>query len=68
MKINVKIERIENGYIVTNKGDKKSKRFYKTLEAFALGNIVEELMDRDRCIRQHSMPNKPFSFRLSTDL
>lgn len=68
MEIDVQIERIDNGYIVTGNDSTKNRIYYPSLEKFAEAWIVEKLREHDRSIREHGMPEKPFSFRLVSDL
>jgi len=68
MEIDVQIERIDNGYIVTGNDSTKTRTFYPTLEKFAEAWIVEQLRERDRSIREHYTPERPFNFKLTSDL
>lgn len=65
MEIDVQIERINNGYIVTGNDSTQSRTYYPSLEKFAEARIVEQLREHDRTIREHEMPEKPFTFRLT---
>ena len=71
MEFDLKIERIGNGYIFSDKGvddgDVDAKRQYKTLKEFG-NSLMEELREKDRVINQHETPVKPFVFKLTTDL
>lgn len=68
MEIDIKIERIDNGYILSGKGVTTGKHYYKDLETFANVVIVEELREIDKRIREHKMPTEPFTFKLVSDL
>jgi len=68
MEIDVSIERINNGYIVTGNDSTKNKHFYGTLEDFAKCEILETLREKDRCIRESVTPDNPFSLKLTTDI
>ncbi|MDH3325882.1 MAG: hypothetical protein OEM38_04095 [Gammaproteobacteria bacterium] len=68
MELDVTIERIDNGYIVSGKGATSGKRYYKDLETFARLLILEDICEKDRQIREHKMPDKPFHFKITTDL
>lgn len=68
MEIYVTIERIDNGYIVTGNDITKTKTYYPSLVNFAECWIIEQLKERDKLIREHSTPEKPFSFKLTSDL
>lgn len=68
MEIDVKIERIDNGYIVTGNDSTKTRTFYPNLVNFAECWIIEQLKERDKSIREHTAPEKPFSFKLTSDL
>jgi hypothetical protein len=58
----VQIERIENGYIVTDGED--TRVFYGSLEEFAQARIVEPLRETDRRIVHHERPDHPFRLSL----
>ena len=68
MEINVKIERIDNGYIVTGLDSMETRTYYPSLENFAECWIIEQLKERDKSIREHTTPKKPFIFKLTSDL
>lgn len=68
MEVDVQIERIDNGYIVTGNDSTKNRTYYQNLETFLEARVMEELRDRDRLICEREMPDKPFSFRLVSDL
>jgi len=67
MNLNVIIERIGNGYIVTEK-DGSGKWFYASLEKFAETWIIAPLKEQDASIRHHSVPEQPFYLKLESDL
>ena len=54
MEIDVQIERIDNGFIVTANDSTKSKRFYPSMEAFAESQIIEPLRDADKYFKEHA--------------
>lgn len=68
MEIDVSIERIANGYVVTENGDVKAKTYYESLEAFANARIIEELREIGKKIHHSHTPDKPFTFTLKSDL
>jgi hypothetical protein len=68
MNIDVEIERINNGYIVTGNDSTKARTYYPSLEKFAEEWIVDVLRVHDRSIREHEKPAEPFRFQLSSDL
>lgn len=68
MEIDVSIERIDNGYIITGNDSTKTRTYYPSLEKFAWSWIVEQLKERDRSIREHAIPDEPFTFKLKSDL
>jgi len=68
MEIDVKIERIENGYIVTGNDSAETKMFYPSLATFAECQIIEYLRDRDKSIREHSVSKKSFNMKFTCDL
>lgn len=68
MEIDITIERIDNGYILSGKGVTAGKHYYKDLETFAMLNIVENLREIDKQIKEHQIPKEPFTFKLVSDL
>jgi len=68
MNIDVSIEVIDNGLIVTGNDSTKNKRYFASLESFINSEILEEAREMDRDIKYHEPPEKPFSFKLNTDL
>lgn len=68
MEIDVTIERIDNGWIISGKGVTSGKHYYDSLEKFAALQILENLREIDKQIRHMRPPEKPFVFRLTTDL
>ena len=70
MNIDVKIERIDNGYVVSGKDESGEayKRFYANLENFVASMILEDLRDIDKSIREHKIPTEPFTFKLTTNM
>lgn len=68
MEIDITIERIDNGYILSGKGVTEGKHYINDLETFGMVVIVEELRELDRKIREHENPKKPFTFKLVSDL
>lgn len=67
MEFDLKIERIDNGYIFSGKGVTQGKHYYSSLEDFA-NTIIEEMRESDSKISQHELPDEPFNFKLTTDL
>lgn len=47
MNIDYKIERIQNGYIVTGNDSSKTKRYFKSLGDIIQSEIMEPLVDRN---------------------
>jgi len=68
MEIDVEIERIDNGYIITGNDSTRNRMFYPTLEDFANAWIIEELKERHKEISECKTPDAPFFFKLKTDL
>jgi len=68
MNIDVTIERIDNGYIVTGNDSTKNKNYFVSLEKFAESQIIEDLRELDAAIREHEKPNEPFTFKITSDL
>lgn len=67
MKFDISIERIDNGYIFSGEGVTEGKHYYRSLEAFG-NSIMEDLRELDRNIKECGTPNKPYHFKLETDL
>lgn len=68
MEIDITIERIDNGYILSGKGVTTGKHYFKDLETFANVVLVEELREIDKRIMEHEKPKEPFTFKLVSDL
>lgn len=68
MEIDVSIERIDNGYIVTDNSTDAGRSYYRSLEDFVNCRVIEDLKEKDKSIREHARPNEPFRFKLVTDL
>jgi len=68
MEIDVTIERIDNGYIVTGNDSTKNKHYYETLEKFVETRILEDIRQKDREIREHEIPAHSYVLKLTTDL
>ncbi len=68
MEIDVEIERIDNGYIVTSNDSARSRTYYRNLEDFATVWIVETLREADKSISHCEPPAEPFTFKLKSDL
>ena len=68
MDIDIQIERIDNGFILTGKGVTAGKHYYKDLETFVMLSIVEEIREIDKKIKESKMPEEPFIFKLSSNL
>lgn len=68
MEVDVTIERISNGYIVTNNDSSHQKTFYGTLGEIMNARVIEDMNDIDRSLREHSPSDETFSFRVITDL
>lgn len=56
MEIDVTIERIDNGWIVSGKGVTTGKHYYDSLEKFANLCIAEDLREIDKQIRHMKTP------------
>ena len=67
MKFDLKIERIDNGYIFSGESVTDGKHYFRSLEDFA-NIITENMREIDRKIKEHESPNEPFYFKLTTDL
>jgi len=65
MNLDVTIERINNGYIITNN---QTRTYCQNLEKFVEQYIMEELKERDMSIREHELPDELFTFKLSGNL
>lgn len=68
MEIDVKIERIENGYIVTDIDSTGNKCFYASLEDFATCRVVENLREKCSDIKHSEAQGETYTFKLTTDL
>ena len=52
MYIDVIVERINNGFIVTENSANKMPTYYPTLEKFVIGHIVEKMQEVDKMHRE----------------
>ena len=52
MHINVTVERIANGFIITENKPDKMPTYYPTLEKFVIGHIVEDMQKEDKMHRE----------------
>jgi hypothetical protein len=68
MNIDVSIEVIDNGYIVTGNDSTKSKRYFSSIESFVTSEILEAAKGIDREMKRFEESKQPFSFKLTTDL
>lgn len=78
MEIDVQIERIDNGYIVTGNDSTRNRMYYPNIEAFVKDRVLEELKHRDEAARPNgelwgaqrsgASPEQPFTFKLVSDL
>jgi hypothetical protein len=67
MKYDLKITRIDNGYIFSGEGCTSGQHYFRRLEDF--GNaLMDDLRERDKIIQEHEWPDEPFTFKLDTDL
>ena len=67
MEIDVTIERISNGFIISQCDETQEKRYYESLEKFAIAEILEPLKEIDKEIK-HGKPNKEMlMFKLITN-
>lgn len=67
MEYDITIERIDNGYIFSGKGVTSGKHYFSDLESFGV-SLMEELREADREIKECETPERPFTFKLTTDL
>lgn len=68
MEIDITIERIDNGYIMSGKGVTDGKHYFKDLETFGMVVIMEDLVSLDKEIKEHEMPKEPFTFKITSSL
>ena len=52
MNIDVTIERIANGFIITGNDSTREPTYYPTLEKFVIGHIVEQMQEEDKMHRE----------------
>ena len=68
MEIDVVIEPIDNGYIVSGKGVTEGKRYFKNLETFCNNIIMEEIKTFDSRVIHHEKNYESFKFCLFIDI
>ena len=61
----VRIERISNGFLVTDSDSMKGKSFYPTLVDFVNARVLEDIKDKDEYFITHDAEGEEFSFDLS---
>ena len=54
MEIDVEIERISNGFIVTGKDSSNSKEYFPTLEKYLEARLMEQVKEIDKYHREHN--------------
>lgn len=64
--IDVTIERIENGFLVTGNDGSKSKRYFPSLEKFVESEMLEAAKEEDKFYREHDSSGTLFSLRAET--
>jgi len=65
LNIDVEIERISNGYIVTNNDDSCTKQYYSTLVEFSKSQFEEYMADQDRYFKEHDADGSKLIFKAS---
>lgn len=67
MEIDVEIEQIDNGFIVTGNESTKGKEYFPTIARFIENRLLEQVRELDDDIKR-SESNKKFMFYLKSDL
>ena len=62
--LDYKIERIENGYIITGNDSTKTKRFYPTIREFINAQIEETLCDLEFLNKTHDESGTEYEFKM----
>ena len=68
MKLDISIEVIDNGYIVSGEGVTSGKRYARSLEGFFTEMISECMRDADTVIKEHELIGNVYKLTLDTDL
>ena len=66
MNINIKIERITNGFLVTELNDPK-KTYYESLTLIINAYVIEEIVGLDKMHKEHDTVGEQYSFNVSLD-
>lgn len=64
MEIDVEIERISNGFIVTGHDSTKTKEYFPTMEKFVESRVIEPIQDADKYFREHDSDGERRRFKL----
>ena len=64
--IDVHIERIQNGFIVTGNDSTKVRRYFPSLQAFVESEMLELAKDEDKYFREHNTDGIEFNVRASS--
>ena len=59
MKIDVLIERIENGFIVISNDSEKRKVYYRSIVEFFELEVAEQVVEESRSIMEHEASTTP---------
>ena len=68
MKLDISIEVIDNGYIVSGEGVTNGKHYVRSLEGFFTEMISEHMRIKDKSIAQHEETGETYKLTLETDL
>lgn len=64
MEIDVEIERISNGFIVTGNDSTKTKEYFPSIEKFVESRVIEPMQDEDKYFREHNSDGERRRFKL----
>ena len=67
LNIDVKIERISNGYIVTDNDSTKVKRYYSSLADFCELQFNEYMQEKDKMFREYDADGTQLVFTAKLD-
>jgi hypothetical protein len=66
LNIEVHVERISNGFIVTGNDSTKTKRYFPSMEDFVKSEILEAAKEEDRYFREYAADGVEFDIRAVT--
>ncbi|SEQ48059.1 hypothetical protein SAMN03080615_01617 [Amphritea atlantica] len=67
MEIDVQIERISNGFIVTGNDSTRTKQYYPSMESFVEDWVIDPIKDADKYFKEHNADGEIRRFKLKVE-